>query len=123
VLKLTIPSHGKRIKKPYEVLPHPDNKAVGGIYYSERFDKWIVVPHGRKSDGATFAIDIHSAGWVFHDEVCESGVWHDGTICTNWQRSWVLQDILDQDGYDIRRWYWFWLTFLFGVFKKYWKRI
>jgi hypothetical protein len=83
-------------------------------YYSERYDKKVTVPYGYPSDGATFAVDIYSDGWWVHDKLCDTGMWDDGTRCTNWQASMVLSDILKAEGRWARRWYWKWFTFLGG---------
>mgnify|MGYP003661571819 CR=1 FL=1 len=54
---------GKRVKvSGYTVL-----EDIG--YFSKRYDKWVVVEAGDKSDGATSALDIDSFGWIFHDDL------------------------------------------------------
>ncbi len=83
-------------------------------YYSLRYDKWIVREAKDPSDGATCAKDIDSFGWLFHDELCDTGLWEDGTPCTNWQGSHVLTDIMDIEGYWFRTKTWFISTWLFG---------
>lgn len=108
IVELEIPSHGKRIKKPWTLKTEI-------IYYSKRYNKWIIVPVDYSSDGATKAVDIKgTVAWLVHDMLCDTGIWFGGSPCTNWQASWVLHDILNQDNYDIRRYYWFWFTWIFG---------
>ena len=63
-------------------------------YYSKRYDKYILLPIGMLSDGATGAMDIHSWSWWVHDKVCETGLFEDGTKCNNWQASRIIADIL-----------------------------
>jgi len=83
-------------------------------YYSPRYKKTVFVPVGRTSDGATGAMDIISAGWWVHDELCESGVFSDGSPVTNWQASNILHDILKAEGYWARAEYWRLATYCLG---------
>lgn len=83
-------------------------------YYSERYDNWIVVNKGDKSDGATCAPDLDSFGWIFHDELCSSGMFENHVKCTNLQASSVLSDIMAEEGRWFRRVTWFCATWLFG---------
>ena len=83
-------------------------------YYSERYDKWVICEKGMLSDGATGALDIDSFAWLFHDKLCDTGVWSDGTPCTNWQASRVCSDILRAEGYWFRARSWFLATWAFG---------
>ena len=83
-------------------------------YYSERYKKWITVPAGRISDGATGAMDITSRGWWIHDELCLRGKWDDGTLLSNWECSQVLQDVLKAEGRYWQSKRWFWATWLCG---------
>ena len=83
-------------------------------YFSKRYGKYVYVPEGYESDGATGASDIYTRGWFVHDVLCDTGKWADGTPCTNWQASCVLSDILAEEGRWIRRWTWKYATFLFG---------
>ena len=83
-------------------------------YYSVRYDKYVTVPEGYPSDGATGAEDIYSDSWWVHDVLCDRGTWDDGSAVTNWQASQVLQDILRSEGRWLRSKYWFWFTYLFG---------
>jgi hypothetical protein len=85
------------------------------IYYSKRYDKTVTVPKDYPSDGATGAFDVCAKAWFTHDVLCDSGVFDDGTQCSNWQASQILSDILAD---DCNRWFrkhtWFWATWLFG---------
>jgi len=83
-------------------------------YYSPRYKKWVIVPAGYKSDGATGAIDIYSDGWWVHDKLCDTGTWECGTLCSNLQASTVLSDILRSEGRWLRAIYWWPATWLFG---------
>lgn len=83
-------------------------------YHSPRFCRWVTVPAGYVSDGASGAIDIWSESWWVHDRLCERGTWDDGTPATNWQASLVLHDILRQEKRHWRAMYWFLATWLFG---------
>ena len=83
-------------------------------YHSFRYGKCVVVPEGYPSDGATFAADIYSDGWWIHDKLCDSGMFEDGTPCTNWQASQILSDVLADEGRWMRKHYWKWATFLLG---------
>ena len=83
-------------------------------YLSERYQKWVIREAQDNSDGATGAKDIDSFSWLFHDELCDTGKWEDGTPCTNWQGSNVCSDILDEENYWFRKHSWFVATWLFG---------
>jgi hypothetical protein len=83
-------------------------------YYSRRYNKWVIVPVGYPSDGATGAIDIDSESWWVHDKLCDTGTWEDGTCVSNWQASYVLSDILWNEGRWARAKYWFLFTWLRG---------
>lgn len=83
-------------------------------YYSPRYKKWVLIEVGDKSDGATFVPDIDSFGWLVHDDLCNFGVFHDGTKCTNWQASMILSDVLAKDNHGFRSYTWLWGTWLFG---------
>jgi len=90
-------------------------------YYSKRYNKYINVPKGYKSDGATGAIDIEdSISWWVHDKLCDTGMFSDNTRCTNWQASVILSDILRSEwGINkplriLRAYAWLPATFLFG---------
>lgn len=88
------------------------NENIG--YYSKRYSRWVIREAADSSDGATCAKDIDSFGWLFHDELCDTGLWENDEPCTNWQASQVLQDILDEEGYWFRKFSWFWSTWAFG---------
>ncbi len=93
----------KRLTLPYEIN-----------YYSERYDKWVTVEKGFKSDGATGAVDLWSEGFWVHDQLCDFGYFNDGSPCTNWQASTILGDILKAEGRWFRSRSWKYATFLFG---------
>ena len=84
------------------------------IYYSKRYDKYVTVPKGYETDGATWAVDIHSESWKVHDKLCDTGLFDDGTECNNRQASQILSDILKAEGHWIRAQYWYTFTWLFG---------
>lgn len=85
-------------------------------YYSPRYKKWITVPEGFISDGASGpAEDIVSRAWWVHDKLCgEPYAFDDGTRCSNWKASWILHDILLAEKRWIRARTWF-LATLVGV--------
>lgn len=83
-------------------------------YHSDRYNKDITVPEGYKSDGATGALDFWSESWWVHDKLCDTGKFDDGTLCTNWQASQILSDILYKENHKLRATCWKWTTFLFG---------
>ena len=83
-------------------------------YYSERYDKDVMAFEGEEFDGATGAIDVCPIAWIVHDVLCRDGEFFDGSICTNWQASMVLSDILKEKGFWFRCRSWFVATFLFG---------
>ena len=98
---------GKSSKKPYILL-----RTI--IYHSKRYDKTVIVMEGERSDGATWAVDIHSEGWWVHDELCNSGLFADGTLCSNLQASMIIHDILKSEGYWFRARTWLIGTFIGG---------
>lgn len=83
-------------------------------YFSKRYQKFVTVHTGMWSDGATGAFDVRSFAWWVHDVLCNTGQWDDRTPCTNWQASSVLYDILKEEGFWIRDFWWRWTTFLLG---------
>lgn len=83
-------------------------------YYSQRYNRYVTVPHSYPSDGATGAIDIDSKAWWVHDVLCDRGTWDDGTPVTNWQASCVLSDILYDEGRWLRSSTWLFMTFWKG---------
>jgi len=88
-------------------------------FYSPRFKKWINLPAGMESDGASGpATDIVSLGWWVHDRLVETGQWDDGTPCSILDSSLVLRDILWSEGRRIRACSWFVATFVFGYLRK-----
>jgi len=83
-------------------------------YYSKRYNRKITIKPGFKSDGATGARDVKTDAWGFHDVLCATGKWDDGSLVDNWTASTVLGDILWEDGLRWRAIYWWWATYLFG---------
>lgn len=84
-------------------------------YRSARYNKCVTVYCGFYSDGATWAPDINSDCWWFHDVLCVKCTFDDGTPCTNWQASCVLYDIMRSEGRNyLRANRWRWGTFLIG---------
>jgi hypothetical protein len=64
-------------------------------YFSKRYQKWVIVEDGFRSDGASGpAPDLASWSWWVHDKVCDTGKFDDGSACTSWQGSMMLYDIL-----------------------------
>lgn len=115
---LTIPPNGDVLKLPWKL----DTEIR---WFSKRYRKWVVVPRGRRSDGATGAPDIKSIGWIVHDEICIDGHFADGTPCNNWQASRCITDILKEEAWAMnlgikralragRAYIWFWPTWAFG---------
>ena len=100
-------------------------------YYSRRYDQHVEVPYGYFSDGATGAADISgehlcakglsvvytSRSWWVHDVLKDVQTWFDGTPCSNWQASWVLRDILMDEGRWLRAHYWFVGVLVYGEMK------
>ena len=84
-------------------------------YYSIKYRKFITVPKGYPSDGATGAFDVCEKAYIIHDVLCDRGVFDDGTPCNNWQASYIIGDILDMEcNRYIRKHTWRWMTWLFG---------
>jgi len=83
-------------------------------YHSRRYNKNVLVEVGTRSDGATGAYDLNSKSWWIHDQLCDTGVFCDGTKCTNWQASMILSDVLNEENRWFRSKTWFIATFLFG---------
>ena len=100
------------------------------VYFSKRYNKTVTTQFGFMSDGATGAIDIKgkikaydtwdekyiyvSLAWIIHDKLCNTGVFDDGTRCTNFQASTILSDILLSEGRYFRTLYWWPMTYVFG---------
>ena len=83
-------------------------------YFSKRYNKRVVAKVGFDTDGATSALDINSFSWLVHDVLCDYAKFEDGSPCTNWQASQVLQDILKAEGKWFRARTWFWSTWFLG---------
>lgn len=93
--------------KPYKLLTTFE-------YYSYRYNRTIVCTAGMRSDGATGAMDIVSKAWWVHDQLCNTGVFSDGSKCNNLQASTVLYDILRSEGYWFRARTWFIMSLALG---------
>ena len=97
-------------------------------YYSPRYKKWVRLPIGYPSDGATCAPDLTgpikctykgepflaSLFWWVHDKLCDDGTWAHGTPCYNWQIVMVAKDIMKEEGHWIRDFWWASVMFIFG---------
>lgn len=86
-------------------------------HYSRRYNRWVIVDSGKRSDGVTGGFDINSDAWWIHDELCDKCQFADGTPATNWQASWVYADKLWDDGYRYRSVYHWFLVFFLGCKK------
>lgn len=95
-----------------KILGYSVNENIA--YCSNRYNKWITIKAGDKSDGATSAPDIDSFSWLVHDDLCNFGVFADGSKCSNLQASTILYDIQMDEGYWYRAWLWWTGTFIFG---------
>lgn len=92
------------------------NKAI--TYYSKRYKKYITLPAGMISDGASGpAEDIVSLSWWVHDRLCGTYRWDDGTYCSSWQSSMVMRDILLAEGRYIRANRWFVAVLIYQTYK------
>ena len=76
------------------------------VYYSKRYNKWITVPFGFFSDGATGAVDIKSKAWWIHDFLLMYKSFDDGTTCTWQQANLIMHDVLKEEGRWFRCWSW-----------------
>lgn len=87
-------------------------------YYSKRYNKFIYLPAGFSSDGATCAPDLASLAWWVHDRICDTWVWSDGTPISVLQSSMVLHDILELENRPKRANAWGTATFLAQIIKR-----
>jgi len=92
--------------KPYVLMEN--------IAYKSRYGKLVLVEKGERSDGATGAWDIISMAWWVHDQLCNTGKFADGSLCTNLQASTILSDILKTEGRWFRARSWFITTLALG---------
>lgn len=90
-------------------------------YWSPRYDKEKTVKEGYKSDGASGAIDICSVAWFVHDVLKDDKTWDDGSVCSNYQASHVIGDILKEEGRWFRCKSWFVATLGWGELTKLWR--
>ena len=95
----------------YQVTSHKS-------YYSKRYGKNIEIHPGEIYDGATFAKDVNTFAWLFHDVLKRDQCFSDGSHCGNYKASMILRDILIEDGRDVRAVYWFVGTLVWGTFFK-----
>jgi hypothetical protein len=82
------------------------------IYHSPRYNKMATVPAGYISDGASGAPDLASRGWWVHDWLCDGEKFDDGSLCTSWQSSMILHDLLKEEGRWFRARSWMIATYL-----------
>ena len=87
-------------------------------YFSKRYQKWVICESGDKSDGASGAKDIDSFGWIFHDDIKKYKKFENGTVCSNKQASYILYDILKEEGFWFRARSWFISTLAWGTVVK-----
>ena len=89
---------------------------VTDISFMTRYGKSISITaaEGYRSDGATWAYDLNSKSWWFHDYLCDFGIFDDGSKCTNWQASMIIYDILKSEGKWFRARTWFLGTLIGG---------
>jgi len=87
-------------------------------YYSKRYNKYVTVPQGFWSDGATFATDLKGSKsyWV-HDILLIKKEFDDGTSCNFMQASYILHDILKEEGRWFRCYSWFLATLVYQSLK------
>ncbi len=109
-----------KIKTKRGKIIYVNEEAFG--YYSNRYNKTCRVREGFTSDGATGAMDICTRAWWVHDVLKATGVWDDGTVCTNHQASMVIHDILQEEGNWFRAKTWCGATFIFGELSKLFRR-
>ena len=127
---MTVPELTKREKVLLPDTPpkytylkgEPDGKKYILLYpasiFSARYNKWVHLEAGFRSDGATGACDLpNSWSWWGHDKVCDDCTWADGTPCTAIEASRFLYDILDAEGRELRKFTWRFFTFLLGSWK------
>jgi len=92
--------------------------SIDAEVFSSRYNKFVRLQAGFESDGATGAKDLKKSwSWWFHDILCETCKFADGSQCSARQASVILFDILDAEGRELRKWSWGWMTFLFGSWK------
>ena len=84
------------------------------IKHHSRYNKIVTAHSGMISDGATGAKDIHSKAWWIHDVLCNTGLFDDGTKCSNLQASMIIYDILREEGRWFRARTWWLATLALG---------
>jgi hypothetical protein len=86
-------------------------------YYSKRYNKFVYVPKGFVSDGATGAIDIYTEAFFIHDWLLETKKFNDDTNCSWFQANLIMYDVLQEEGRYIRSYVWFFATTIYQYFK------
>ena len=87
-------------------------------YFSQRYQKWVTVEDGYRSDGASGpAPDLAGWSWWVHDKVCDTGRFDDGSPCTSRQGSMILYDILRAEGRPVRAVTWGLATFVWRILR------
>ena len=82
---------------------------------TERYkDKSVTCYVGELSDGATNAIDLCPIAFFCHDKLCKTGLWDDGTPCTNLEASNLYSKLLWREGHYLPAIYRWPATWLFG---------
>ena len=125
---ITVPAKSEYIS--YTVIGYTDGTVDYFLidplkYWSPRFNNYISVEAGFRSDGASGAVDVKgSRSWWVHDKVCERPEFDDGTPITAWQAARIISDLLAWESKIIkgpkkylrrtRSLTWFWATFFFG---------
>jgi len=87
------------------------------IYFSKRYNKYITVPQGFWSDGATGARDIYTKAWWLHDIALIRGEFDDGSKCDWLKASYILYDVLAEERRWFRKYTWFIATVLYQSIK------
>lgn len=83
------------------------------LRYFDKYKKWLCLPKGFVSDGATLAFDIESDGWWWHDLVCRKPEWFDGSAVSDCQASDILSIVLKEEGRAVRHVTWRYATWVF----------
>jgi hypothetical protein len=87
-------------------------------YFSKRYNKYVAISqHDKPFDGATWAKDINSFSWLFHDVLKRDKKFEDGSACSNWKAAVILRDILKSEGRWLRCNAWFLGVLIYGEVK------
>lgn len=88
-------------------------------YYSNRYDKRVrITTNDLPYDGATFAPDIDSFSWLFHDVLKREKTFFDGSVCSNTKASFIIHDILKAESRYFTAKFVFLATLIYGTIKK-----